>query len=355
MKLRLLLCIPLAFAVACSKSKKSKSGSPDPKTACMNKIVPTAGGQEITAEQIASGKDIQWKLDTVEMFQSVEGGGKSLFIAIQANEGNAFQASRICGGGSPDFDGDFEMKVPESINGRNGIATSLLQMTVKSNAQTMNFNRASIRSGFSERVVFLKKDGAQHKVIQINPWTLEIWASFPLDEGTGTGRGVFRAVYRSSQTPAVSQPGGQPTAPQPVVVQPAPQPAPQPGNGAQQGTLELYQDAYNYAYGSHGLNLDRAPAMSFASKVSGMGAVNGARYLKVYKQAYLFFYSSNGVSLDRAPAMQWTDAVASTTDPETTFETFKKSYNFAYGSNGLNLDRGPALKFAAEQAQIKPL
>lgn len=345
MRLRLLVCLPLILSIGCSKSSKAKN-SPDPKTACMSKVASSGTGQEITAEKIASGEDVSWVLTGTDVFQSIEGAGKSLYVAVQVkNIGSGIEYSRLCGGGSAGMEGDFNLTIPKSINARNGVVSSYFYLTFGADAQSLKSLGTQAKSGPAERMIFPKKDGASHRIMRIDGQTLEVWASFPSDDGSGSGRFVFRSTYKANGTGASNvQPGR--TRPDWVT--------PLPSQPKEQGSsLEIYQEAYNYAYESSGLNLHRAAAMDFAANVSSMGFEAGSRYLKVYKNAYDFFCSSNGVNLSRQNAMTNADAVAKTPNSETAFEKFKKAYHFGYGSHGLNLTREQALKFAAQQSGVK--
>ncbi|MGE4131096.1 MAG: hypothetical protein AB7F86_05625 [Bdellovibrionales bacterium] len=356
MKLRFVLAVAVAVVMtaACAKKSSKKSGGPDPKAACMAQVSPSAGA-EIQAAQLASGQDEQWRLTSVDVFESIEGSGNSLYVGVRAVESkDGMVMSRLCGGGTPNFDGEFNFSVPNVIDGKEGAALSVLKMKMKVDPSTLRSYDSAVETITPRKMTFEPKQGASYKLTKIDENTFEIWATFPSDTGA-KGQFSFRSTYRK-----FIPEGLRPRPDQRRREEAGRTPTPQPGKVVEQPkpdtgrTLELYQEAYQWAFSSQGLNLSQPRAMDFANKVTSKGQEAGAKYFRGYKEAYEFCFSSAGPNMSQPNAMKYAEAIASTLEPLQTLKTFKDAYNFAFGSSGLNLSQPKALQFACIQAGIVP-
>jgi hypothetical protein len=111
-----------------------------------------------------------------------------------------------------------------------------------------------------------------------------------------------------------------------------------------------YRDAYTYyiyTYSNGRGNLDRNEAIGYAEDqciYNRSGARGLSRRNEVFQEAFTFAKSSSGMNLDRSEAQEIAREVAATRNPVIVLSCFKDAYTFAKSGSGMNLDRGEAVE-----------
>ncbi len=114
---------------------------------------------------------------------------------------------------------------------------------------------------------------------------------------------------------------------------------------------DLFQEAYNWAYGSNGLNLMSTEAREFAQQIADMP--NGRRALPVFQSAYAWAYSSSGLNLMTTASREWAWAMVRQPNPDQALSCYKQAYAFAYSPSGLNLMTAAAREHAERTCRIR--
>ena len=115
--------------------------------------------------------------------------------------------------------------------------------------------------------------------------------------------------------------------------------------------LELYKEAYKWAYSSEGLNATSSESEKFANLVTSKFCPTS--YFMIFKSAYNFAYKADGMNKTRSDSKQVatliSDYEASTYYTKHSLDCYIENYNFAYSSGGMNKTRSESEKFATTQ------
>lgn len=124
-----------------------------------------------------------------------------------------------------------------------------------------------------------------------------------------------------------------------------------PNDGTCGTKVEVFKDAYKWAYSSDGLNETSSEAEKFATLITSKSCP--AAYFKVYKPAYKFAYTSAGMNKTKSEAKKTaaiiSDYEATKFYTKNSLQCYIDSYTFAYSSGGMNKTRSEAENFANEQ------
>lgn len=123
-----------------------------------------------------------------------------------------------------------------------------------------------------------------------------------------------------------------------------------PNNISCGNKLNVFQESYQWAYSSDGLNATSSEAEKFATEISNKSCP--LAYFKTFQFSYDFAYKTNGMNKTRSAAKSFASMISDYESisfyTKNSVQCFIDGYNFAYSSDGMNKTRAAAEEYATK-------